>query len=178
MMKRFFKWSSNSNAGSWQSFNQVNHGSDKNIGDSSGVTFDPATFSFIGGGSNNTIDSSGSPTSFATIGGGQNNYIAPGTNHASIFGGNGNQLSGNCSAILGGSGNNDNGVPNTGMYANGLTVPFAVPGAPSAFWVDQLVMSNIVVDTTGVIWPTLPTGTLYTTVAGPSVWGGRPIFVK
>jgi hypothetical protein len=151
-----------------------------------GVIF--ADSSFIGGGDSNCIlPTIAAPSCHNFIGVGLNNLICAGAcnssilngknncvsgNYASIFGGQNNTVTGNCSAILGGSGNNDNGVPNTGMYANGLTVPFAVPGAPSAFWVDQLFMSNIVVDTTGVIWPTLPIGTLYTTIAGPSVWGG------
>jgi hypothetical protein len=57
---------------------------------------------------------------FGTIGSGQSNYVGPGTNHSSIFGGNTNIVNGNCSAILGGFGNNDNGVPLTGMFGNGL----------------------------------------------------------
>jgi hypothetical protein len=46
----------------------------------------------------------------------------PGTpeNHASIFGGNGNSVTGNCSAILGGGGNGDGSFAFIGMYGNGL----------------------------------------------------------
>ena len=86
-----------------------------------------------------------------------------------------NTVSGDYSAILGGSGNNDNGIPFTGMYGNGLVATAAVPGAPSSFWVDTLVAPSIpLVNALGYIG--LPAGALYITTAGG--FGIQQVFVK
>jgi len=84
---------------------------------------DPATGQSLrsdgtGGGSGNCIDSTGAATTYGVIGG---NCVFPGTNHASIFGGNGNKVSGSCSAILGGSGNSDGGFNNVFIAGSGIT---------------------------------------------------------
>lgn len=134
------------------------------------------TYSFIGGGTRNSIDDAAAATSFGVVGGGQANTICAGTNHSSIFSGNGNIVSGSCSSILGGSGNNDNGFPYTGMYGNGL-IAAAVPGAPSSFWVDTLVAPNIPV-VNAITFIGLPFGALYTNVAAGAPFLGRPIYVK
>ena len=109
----------------------------------------------------------GEVSSYGVIGGGQGNTIAAGTNHSSIFSGNGNTVAGSCSSILGGSGNSDGGFPFTGMYGNALiaSVAPATLGVPSVMWVDELVVANIVFDPTGALYPSLPAGALYTNVA-------------
>ncbi len=88
--------------------------------------------SFIGGGRENWIDSTGAATTFGSIGGGQNNYIAPGTNHASIFGGNNNSVADSCSSILGGTGNViPAGFANSHIVGSGITLGAGVGNAGS-----------------------------------------------
>ena len=157
---------------------QINGGIGKSIaGNVTAGTTDVADFSFIGGGQNNLISSVGASSHYGAIGGGQNNVIHPGALHASIFGGNANQVSGSNSAILGGSGNNDNGIPFTGMYGNGLVASVPVLGAPSAFWADTLVIPNIPLITTGPAYAALPIGALYYTTTGFTP-GSQPVYVK
>jgi hypothetical protein len=140
-----------------------------------------ADYSFIGGGSNNHIDATGAATTYGVIGGGQNNMVAAGTNHSSIFGGNGNSVSGSCSAIFGGTGNSDGGFANIGIFGSGLTatVDPATYGVPSALWTDSLVMSNIPVDTTGFgVFLSLPQGALYTNTPLGSGYLSSQVYIK
>jgi hypothetical protein len=140
--------------------------------------------SVIGGGNNNIINATPAIASpLGVIGGGQNNLIAPGVLSGAILGGDANNISGSFSAVLGGQNNNDGGFPFTGMYGNGLiaTVGTGATGAPSNFWVDELIAANIPVDTTpgGTgIYALLPVGALYTTGPIGSPFLGRPVFVK
>lgn len=113
-----------------------------------------ADMSFIAGG--RKLDrSTGAATTFGSIGSGQNNYIVPGTNHASIFGGQNNQVSGNCSAILGGSGNTDGGNPFVGIFGNGV-VGLPLIGGNGVFFVNELVIQNIPVITAGTFLQCYP----------------------
>jgi len=121
-----------------------------------------ADFSFLGGGSANCIDTGGAPgaTTYGTIGGGESNTIHAGTNHSSIFGGSNNQVSGNCSAILGGINNNDGGYPYTGIFGVGVTgLPLAAGNG--GFFVNELVIQNIPV-ITALTYSSLQAGELYT----------------
>ena len=91
-----------------------------------------ADLSFIGGGRDNWIDSTGAATTFGSIGGGLNNYIVPGTNHASIFGGNNNSVADSCSSILGGTGNViPAGFANSHIVGSGITLGAGVGNAGS-----------------------------------------------
>ncbi len=110
------------------------------------------------------------------IGGGQNNCVFPGTNHSSIFSGQFNKVSGSCSSVLGGSGNNDGGFPYTGMYGCNLTASLV----GCAFWVNELIVPNMPVDATGTgAYLSLPSGALYTCVlASTPSYLGRPVFIK
>ena len=67
-----------------------------------------------------------------------------------IAGGYRNHVSVPYPAILGGQGNNDSGIPFTGMFGNDLVAaPFVTP-APSplsAFWVDTKVALNVAIVT-------------------------------
>ena len=103
----------------------------------------------------------GEVSSFGVIGGGQGNTIAAGTNHSSIFSGNGNTVAGSCSSILGGSGNSDGGFNYVGIFGQGITgvcdnmfhvnclwagnLPLASGGAPGPLvagtvWVDDVTV--------------------------------------
>ena len=116
-------------------------------------------FGFIGGGSDNFIDSTGSFNTYGVIGGGQINCIFPGTNHSSILNGYQNQVSGSCSAILGGSGNSDGGFNWAGVFGcNVMGV------AACAFHSNTFVAQNMYNATGGLPLP--PTGTLYYCVTG------------
>ena len=89
------------------------------------------------------------------------------TNHSSIFNGHFNCVAGAYSSILGGNLNYDNGVPFTGMYGSGMTA-LPVPGVPSAFWVNELVVPNMPGSPAG-----LPFGSLYYQITGL----GKQVFI-
>ena len=93
------------------------------IGETSPGTGLGSIFGVIGGGCCNNIDgsNSGAATTYGVIGGGQANCICAGTNHSSIFSGNGNMVSGSCSSILGGSGNSDGGNSNVFILGSSIT---------------------------------------------------------
>ena len=122
----------------------------------------------------NFIDD-GAGTTYGVIGGGQNNYIQPGTNHSSIFSGNGNNVSGSCSSILGGSGNNDNGNPWTGIFGNAVN-GLALAAGLGGFFVNELVIQNIPVITAGTFF-TMKPGELYTTAPSGSGFMLSPLFI-
>jgi hypothetical protein len=135
-----------------------------------------ADYSFIGGGSNNHIDATGAATTYGVIGGGQNNMVAAGTNHSSIFGGDGNNVSGSCSTILGGSGNNDGGFAYAGIFGQAVTGVMN-----NALHIEELVIQNIPVDTTATgsgPYALLPIGALYTTAAPLAGFKMRTIYIK
>ena len=98
----------------------ISGGSGNNIGALTGAGFG-VIFGGIGGGGGNCIDDTSAPTSYGIIGGGQANCICAGTNHSSIFSGNGNIVSGSCSSILGGSGNSDGGFNYVGIFGQAIT---------------------------------------------------------
>jgi hypothetical protein len=98
-----------------------------------------ATFSFLGGGGGNCIDSVNTVnTTYGVLGGGQNNIVCASTNHSSIFSGFNNKVSGSCSSILGGANNCDNGFNYVGIF--GCNV---VGALNNAFHVNQLIAQNI-----------------------------------
>ena len=76
--------------------------------------------------------------SFGIIGRGQPNKVFTGTNHSSIFSGQNNTVSGSCSAILGGSGNNDNGFNYVGIFGQNVTGVIN-----NAFHAENLVAQNM-----------------------------------
>jgi len=78
---------------------------------------------------------------------------------------------GDCSAILGGQGNNDNGFTYTGMYGVGLNGA-NIPSGTGAFWANELVIPDIPV-TTGPPPVGYPLGSLYYVVIG----GLKQVFV-
>jgi len=134
---------------------------------------------FIGGGQNNCIaDSASLLTYYGVIGGGESNCIFPGTNHASIFSGNGNTVAGSCSVVLGGLNNGDGGFPNTAVFGNTLvaSVDPATMGVPSAFWTDELIVPNMPIGTAGPTAPAvLPTGGLW---YYPDASGNCVVYIK
>ena len=89
-------------------------------------------------GSDNFINNTGFATTYGVIGGGQGNCIFPGTNHSSIFSGNGNCVSGSCSSILGGSGNSDGGFNYVGIFGQNVTGVI-----PNAFHAENFVGQNM-----------------------------------
>jgi hypothetical protein len=115
--------------------------------------------SFIGSGDNNRIGGAiADPgADFSFIGSGQNNNIQPNTCHGAIFSGDSNVVSGNCSAILGGQNNNDNGNPYTGIYGTGISAA-AIPSGTGAFWANELVVPNIPTGFLTLGIPTPPAG--------------------
>ena len=66
----------------------------------------PASYGFIGGGTQNCIDvTTTQSTCFGFIGGGSNNVICAGACHSSILGGDSNTVNAACATVIGGSGN-------------------------------------------------------------------------
>ncbi len=148
------------------------------IGSAPPASTDCATFSLIAGGGNNCITPPPAATNIdgSAIVGGRTNQIA--SNCAFIGGGNNNILTGDYSAILGGNGNNDNGIPFTGMYGNNLSaIPFLASPPPSALWVDELIVPNIPVVLTPAAYMNLPLGALYTTAVPGSGYLASPVYV-
>lgn len=93
-----------------------------------------------------------------------------------------NTSTANYSAILGGCGNNDNGIPFTGMYGCGLSATafgaaITVP-PPSAFWVDTMIGPNIPLITTAAEFAALPLGALYICNTTLPSLGSQPVFVR
>ncbi len=140
--------------------NKINYGSDysfinsgtlNTIGSAGGSG---ATFSGISGGSQNCIDDSTAATAYGVIGGGFENCICAGTNHSSIFSGNGNCVWGSCSSVLGGSGNCDGGFDYVGIFGQGIT------GVCSAFHANNFVAQNMPTTPGG------PSGSFYKTLIG------------
>ena len=113
--------------------------------------------STIGGGNAHKINTG---SQYAFIGGGNAHSLTG--NASAIVGGDTNTTGGNCSVILGGANNSDGGNDFTAVFGNGLTAS-AVPGVPSALWVDTLVAPNIPVGSPTTCAPPtgLPLGTLY-----------------
>ena len=132
-------------------------------------------FNIIVGGCLNNIDDTGATTCYGVIGGGYQNFIGAGTNHASIFSGYNNQVSGSCSSILGGENNNDNGNPYTGIFGTGVNgLPLAAGNG--GFFVNEMVIQNIPVITAATFFTLLP-GEVYTTGPVGSPFMGRPLFI-
>ena len=109
--------------------------------------------------SNNTtasggIAGSGLDTCFGVIAGGQSNMICAGTAHTGILGGINNCIAGSCSAILGGSGNFDNGLNYAGIFGFNINNPAAM--AANTFHVNCLNAC----DTPGP-GGTYPSGSIY-----------------
>ena len=70
-----------------------------------------------------------------------------------------------------------------GIFGNSIlaTPSNAIMGVPSSFWVDELLIMNIPVDTTvgGTgQYSFLPIGALYTTVPPGSGFKASPIYIK
>ena len=130
-------------------------------------------YSIIGGGVNNCIDSTPTGISkFDFIDDGCNNTVCAGTNHSGIFSGYQNCVSGSCSVVLGGSGNNDGGYNYVGIFGCNVTGVVA-----NGFHVNEVVIQDIpVVNAVGFLG--LVQGQLYTNVAYPAAFLGRPIYIK
>ena len=125
--------------------------------------------STIGGGNAHKINTG---SQYAFIGGGNAHSLTG--NASAIVGGDTNTTGGNCSVILGGANNSDGGNDFTAVFGNGLTAS-AVPGVPSALWVDTLVAPNIPL-VTFAGYSALPTGALYITTSGG--FGVQQVFVR
>ena len=121
--------------GSEQSF--ISGGTQNNIGALLGGGCG-SVYGGIGGGCMNCIDDTGAQSCYGIIGNGLNNKICAGTNHSSIFSGNGNTVAGSCSSILGGSGNSDGGFNYVGIFGQGITA-----NAGNTFFVEGLNACSI-----------------------------------
>jgi len=118
-----------------------------------------APFSGIVGGQCNIIDDTGAATNYGIIGGGFCNCVCAGTNHSSIFSGECNMVTGNCSQIFGGLCNCDGGYNYVGIF--GCCVTGAMH---NAFHANNIVGQNIPIGTCpgGIITqPFGPTGMLW-----------------
>lgn len=127
----------------------IGGGTCNTIGNIAG-SFD-SQFSFIGGGYCNCVDSAAFTSNFGFIGNGQCNYVGPGTNYGTIVNGLCNTVTGNCSAILGGSGNSDGGLAWAGVFGCNVTavsacafhannfvapnMPASLPSTPRTFYI-------------------------------------------
>ncbi len=132
-------------------------------------------FSFIGGGSDNFIDNTGAATSYAVIGGGQNNCVFPGTNHSSIFSGNGNCVADSCSSILGGANNTiPAGFPNAHIVGSGIVLNAGTVGNPNSLHVNGLWANGIPAYPTGYPYPV---GTVFSAPIGVTPLTGSILYI-
>ena len=90
----------------------------------------------------------------SSIAGGWGNTINPGGSCSFIAGGLNNVVAGAYSSILGGSGNNDNGLPYTGMF--GCNLNAVTRGC--AFWANELIVPDMPDQSVAA---GLPSGALY-----------------